>query len=300
MSREEAGESEHQNMDWKPNESNWPELGILETGIERIHLRRASLPAGRSGLWTSNFAGCLKGATDSAARRPADLDSEAIGDGNLAEIAPECHQHMPRSRLSSDQSNPTTPLSAGGPFTRQSEHAPSSNRQDFFSHVPEPPADIFPFLPTRLSQRRESLPFNFFGLSQRECWSNQGRRESLPTDCSSITLNAGDIVPELSITSMTPLRTSRREKRSSSSSAATGTSASTTANPLSNYVQSPTSVPFSFSDVMNLTSTEEKENMDSTPKVKSVTLHSFAIFSNCLTSWNIFLCNLFVYRTRQD
>ena len=54
---------------------------------------------------------------------------------------------------------------------------------------------------------------SFFDRSLTECFLRQGCRESLPTDCSRI-FYAGDILPELNITSIAPLPW-KKEKRAS-------------------------------------------------------------------------------------
>lgn len=265
LNGEESGELEQQEQ-WQPNESFWPELGILETGIERIHLRRASLPAGRSGLWTSNFGSCAKGMTESVAaqRRPSEseVDVESIDAGDSTATTPEFD--LPRSRPSAlTTRSPEDPV-----MLQRNDAADGSNRDGMLL---DPPPELFSVLPTRLPQRRESLPFNFPDRSRREFWQGQGRRESLPTDCSAITLNVDDFLPELSITSMAPMRNSvalKRDKRTST--AITATATTTPATTLNDSVQSPTSAPFTFSGPIDSVCTDEKENLDCAANYKSV------------------------------
>jgi hypothetical protein len=125
-------------------------------------------------------------------------------------------------------------------------------------------------LPARLPHRRESLPFNFPDRSRMELIQRQGRRESLPTDCSR-TLNACDVLPELNITSMTPLPL-KKDKRISQPT---------------NCVQPTTSTPSTSSD-RSFGCADEKENIVSTAYLKTVitnlTNHNNNRFS-CAEKW---------------
>lgn len=238
LKREESGESCHN--EWQVNESYWPELGVLESGgSERINLRRASLPAGRSGLWTSNFANYPKGVAETGSPQQS-----AENDILCASIeSSSIDYHPSRSQSSSDPQPNLRSEGLSTPLTPV--HSTGNPLQDL--------PGVFPALPTRLPQRRESLPFNFPDPSRTECWSRQGRRESLPTDCFRI-LNADDVLPELNIASMTPLKSlsSKKEKRLTTS----------------HSVQPPTSVPSSPS-FMDLGSTDEKENVSVVVNIKA-------------------------------
>lgn len=209
----------------------WSELGVLEVGIERIHLRRASLPAGRSGLWTSNFASSTRVSEE---ERPADEDNTSVvtDPSDLEFLTGE--SRPPRSLLPDDYHEDTSlPDPAIGDKLLDSSRLPVG-------------------LPARLPHRRESLPFNFPDRSRPECFLRQGRRESLPTDCSR-TLNASDVLPELNITSMAPLPW-KKEKRASQP----------------NCVQPATSVP-STPPEKSFGCSDEKENIASTAYLKTVT-----------------------------
>lgn len=253
MKREESGETCHN--EWQVNESYWPELGVLESGgAERIHLRRASLPAGRSGLWTSNFANYPKGVLETSSP-PQSAENDVL----CASIEPSSIDYHPsRSQSSSDPQPNLRSEGLSTPLTPV--HSTGNPLQDL--------PGVFPALPTRLPQRRESLPFNFPDPSRTECWSRQGRRESLPTDCFRI-LNADDMLPELNIASMTPLKTlsSKKEKRL----------------PTSHGVQPPTSVPSSPS-FMDLGNTDEKENVSVVVNIKSVIYPNFISLTSV---WNV-------------
>jgi hypothetical protein len=104
-----------------------------------------------------------------------------------------------------------------------------------------------------------------------ELIQRQGRRESLPTDCSR-TLNACDVLPELNITSMTPLPL-KKDKRISQPT---------------NCVQPTTSTPSTSSD-RSFGCADEKENIVSTAYLKTVitnlTNHNNNRFSVCAEKW---------------
>lgn len=205
----------------------WSELGVLEVGIERIHLRRASLPAGRSGLWTSNFASsCRLSEVDSPAEEEANASAVTNAqDINLLNI----ESRTLRSLLSKDNTEST-----------ENEEPSSLTCYDSASgDIPQHLSGLPLGLSTHLPHRRESLPFNFPDRYRSECFSRLGRRESLPTDCSR-TLN---------ITSIAPLSFGKKEKRVSQS----------------NCAQPATSVPSTGSiENTNYGCTDEKENIVST------------------------------------
>lgn len=203
----------------------WSELGVLEMGIEKIHLRRASLPAGRSGLWTSNSA---------TSSRVSEVERSMEQDGcNVVKESSDVESHPLRSLLPVENHDDSS----------LSDCVDTQNTADI-SGLPIG-------LPARLPHRRESLPFNFPDRSRIEYIQRQGRRESLPTDCSGI-VNACDVLPELNITSMTPLPL-KKEKRVSQP----------------HCVQPATSIPSTSSD-QSFGCTDEKENIASTAYLKNV------------------------------
>ncbi|XP_046652777.1 uncharacterized protein LOC124343496 isoform X3 [Daphnia pulicaria] len=210
----------------------WSELGVLEMGIEKIHLRRASLPPGRSGLWTSNSAN---------SSRVSQVERSMEEDSSGASMDPsKCvtgEPHPPRSLLPADSHDDSS----------LAEPTPGDSQ-----HTADTPGLAFG-LPARLPHRRESLPFNFPDRSRMELIQRQGRRESLPTDCSR-TLNACDVLPELNITSMTPLPL-KKDKRISQPT---------------NCVQPTTSTPSTSSD-RSFGCADEKENIVSTAYLKTET-----------------------------
>ena len=216
----------------------WSELGVLEMGIDKIHLRRSSLPAGRSGLWTCNFANTS---------RVLEVERSMKEDGYSAEMDPSDlefiagESHPPRSLIpveSHDDSNLPEPTFGD-------------------SHSTDTPGILFA-LPARLPHRRESLPFNFPESSRIECIQRQGRRESLPSDCSK-SFNACDVLPELNITSMTPLPMKKEKKISQP-----------------NCVQPITSIP-SISSDNSFGCSDEKENIVSTAFLKNVNTNSSSV-----------------------
>ncbi|XP_059350761.1 uncharacterized protein LOC130692882 isoform X1 [Daphnia carinata] len=226
LNGEETGDAslaEHQLRD-----PAWSELGVLEMGIEKIHLRRASLPVGRSGLWTSNTAN---------SSRVSDVERSMEEDGcNVVTESSDVESHPLRSLLPVENHDDSSL-----PDCVASDNAQTAD----ISRLPVG-------LPARLPHRRESLPFNFPDRSRPECFLRQGRRESLPTDCSR-TLNASDVLPELNITSMAPLPW-KKEKRASQP----------------NCVQPATSVPSTSSDP-TFGCADEKENIVSTAYLKTET-----------------------------
>lgn len=239
LSREESGEPE-QHEEWQPNESFWPELGSLETGIERIHLRRASFPEEHPGPWSSNLAGCPEEMTYAQGQscEPEDDVFESDHADESTSTIPEFHPYRSEPALVS----PTT-HSPEDPVTLQSIDATESSSRNALQLDPSP--ELLSVLPTRLPQRLESLPLDF----PDRTWMNQDHRESFPINSSS-SLNVGSIFPE---------RSCSRTKATTAS--------------LRYCIQTPTSVPFAFSDTMNPVFTEEKENVSYTANVKSVSLY---------------------------
>lgn len=234
LSGEESGEP-NRALQINPHDPTWSELGVLETGIEKIHLRRASLPAGRSGLWTSNFASPSRAVEVGT---PVDVD----GDGCVVTDHVEClieESKLPRSLLPDERPHQkNTDTSSSDPAICESLLESSG----------------LPFgLPARLPHRRESLPFNFPDRSRAECLLRYGRRESLPTDCSRSLNACYDVLPELNITSITPL-TWKKEKRVSQS----------------NCVQPATSVPSATPPDKSFGCVDGKENIVSTGYHKTV------------------------------
>ena len=204
--------------------------------MERIHLRRASLPAGRSGLWTSNFASSSRVVSEEERETDAQ-DGASVATRTDAEFLIGESRPLIRSLLPDDCC-----------------HADSNQIADPATGNKLLNSPGFPIafgLPARLPHRRESLPFNFPDRSRTECFLRQGRRESLPTDCSRI-FYAGDVLPELNITSMAPLPW-KKEKRASQP----------------NCVQPATSVPPTLPD-KSFGCADEKENIASTAHLKNV------------------------------
>lgn len=240
----------------------WSELGVLEVGIERIHLRRASLPAGRSGLWTSNYASSCRltqidrsteeeeSVVDAQNSPVDDLDAnlDLIVDVDFVTV----DSRPPRSLLSDDNSEATPvakSMSVESSMSSSSRNlavaSPAEAGQDW---AEQDSPGLGSGRPARLPHRRESLPFNFPDRSRIESSLRLGRRESLPTDCSR-TLSARDMLPELSIISMAPPSFAKKEKRVSQP----------------NCVQPSTSVPSTGSiDQTSFGCVDEKENILST------------------------------------
>jgi hypothetical protein len=216
----------------------WSELGVLEMGIDKIHLRRSSLPAGRSGLWTSNVANSSRVSQVERSKKE-DGYSAVMDPSDIEFIAGESH-----------------PLRSLIPVeSHDDSNIPEPTFGD--SHSTDTPGIIFA-LPARLPHRRESLPFNFPESSRIEYIQRQGRRESLPSDCSK-SFNACDVLPELNITSMTPLPM-KKEKRISQP----------------NCVQPTTSIP-STSSGNSFGCVDEKENIVSTAYLKTVNTNSSSV-----------------------
>lgn len=255
LSKEESGESSDSGTpEWQPNESFWPELGVLETSAERIHLRRASLPADRSGLWTLNFANHSK-------LMHAAQSGSVEDDATFARETTPLEFSVPlRSQLSSDEQHNTHPY---------------EDRTSSFSTLYKA-TELFADVPLRLHQRRESLPSDLPGRSQTECCLRLGRRESLPADCSRV-VNVNEVLPELNITSITPFRSScRREKRAS----------------ISSFFQPATSIP-SSPPLGDFGSTADKENVDITSGFKAVSSFMLYFvyhvwFCTHVLGWSIF------------
>lgn len=170
-------------VDFQSHDSLWSEIGALETGIERINLRRASLPAGRSGLWTSNFSTAL-------------IDEESCKHNDEVDLP------IARTLVS--------PLRCKPP-------SPQMNKDDCIQHGTDSANNVLEStgihseLSGRLPHRRESLPFNFPYRSQGKCLFNRGRRESLPNSYSD-NLNSNDVLPALNIICMTPFNFSWRQE----------------------------------------------------------------------------------------
>ena len=229
MNDEESGDVNL--AEYQLRDPAWSELGVLEMGIEKIHLRRASLPAGRSGLWTSNFANSSR--VSEVERSVKEDNSSTMMDPlDVGFVTGESHPL--RSLLPVDSRDDVSP--------------PEPTPSDL--HGADTPG-LFFGLPARLPHRRESLPFNFPDRSRIESIQRQGRRESLPTDYSR-TFNACDVLPELNITSMTPLPM-KKEKRISQP----------------NCVHPTTSIPSTSSD-KSFGCADEKENIVSSAYLKTV------------------------------
>ena len=233
----------------------WAELGILESGVENIQLRRASLPPGRSGLWTSD--GLLGSSSSSSTARKNSSALPSLDDNDVQ--------------------------STGSASATLADCALSDEVESVASTTSESVAEG---VQQRLPYRRESLPFNFPDRSVKEL--RLGRRESLPTRVaeSSRTLSADDILPELNITSIAPrpgpgpgpipgsLRLSaKKEKKTTSFAPNCINMATTTSIPSS-------STTSSSSSRKDFTCNDEKENIQSNGIFKSVRSFFFFLHRN--------------------
>ena len=179
---------------------HWSELGILESGVEKIQLRRASLPPGRSGIWSSE-----------PRVSPSPLP---VVDNNMTDAV----QCFPDRAFRNRQPNPGSEQEKNEAELNNSTHQTKVDLEttnNLTVRNADRNADV------RLAYRRESLPFNFPDRCVKEL--RMGRRESLPAkvaQCCSRTLSADDILPELNITSMSPfvrpLTPSKKEKKTTS------------------------------------------------------------------------------------
>ena len=231
---------------------HWSELGILESGVEKIQLRRASLPPGRSGIWSSE---------------PRVTSSPLpVVDDNIADTV----QSIPDRALRNHQLNMKSEEEG-----EEEEEEENDTELDLHTEVKTEATENFSKrnADARLAYRRESLPFNFPDRCVKEL--RMGRRESLPAkvnQCCSRTLSADDILPELNITSMAPFvrpqTPSKKEKKTTSfasnyvNNATTSTPSPSSASSATNSSSTSSSASSSFRK--DFTCTNEKENLVST------------------------------------
>lgn len=229
---------------------HWSELGILESGVEKIQLRRASLPPGRSGMWSSE-------SHISASLLP-------VVDDNITDAV----QSIPDRAFRNRQPKATS----------EEEEEEDDTEGDIHTEVDSEATENFRMqnANVRLAYRRESLPFNFPDRSVKEL--RMGRRESLPAKVAkgqrySRTLSADDILPELNITSMAPfarpLTPSKKEKKTTSFApncvnnitTSVPSSSASSANTSSSTSSANTSSSASSSFRKDFARADEKENL---------------------------------------